>query len=365
MKKILILLLLASFVSCKSDNDKVRFEKKSSVQLIPTEKVELFRIDKPKNLDTITYGSSVDFKIILIDSLKEFDSVQVFLNNKRIHASLKCDFSIEITPEKVGVNVIGIKAFLEGELTQIMKIRLFVLSDIEPKNMSFRVLRTYKHSTENFTQGLVFNNGLLYESTGNWGKSAIFISDLETGEVFKSAYLSTDKFGEGIAILRNRIILLTYKSAEGYIYDKQSCLQIGRFEYPFYTEGWGLSSSQKGLLMSNGTDKIFVLDSTSYTLLDEFTICDNKESIDSLNELEYVQGLLYSNVWMSNKIVQIDMKSGKVLGYIDLTNIIPKKYRNHHSNVLNGIAYNDLENSLLVTGKHWDRIYEILIADEP
>lgn len=197
----------------------------------------------------------------------------------------------------------------------------------------------------------------------NYAKEAIFVSDLKTGKVLRSTYLPADKFGEGIAILNNKITQLTYKSMEGYIYDQHSFSQIKKFNYSFYTEGWGITTDEKDFIMSNGTDKIYVLDSAYYSLIKEITVCDNKEPIDSLNELEYVHGFIYSNIWMSNKIAQIDYKTGKVLGYLDLTAIIPKKYRNHHSDVLNGIAYNDENNSFLITGKHWEKIYEIKIED--
>ena len=363
MKNILIFLFFLIIVSCKTDNETNKSKNYDKTELKPEKSVDYFQIEKPINLDTITYGSFVDFKINLIDTLQVTDSIQVFLNGELIHTDFKRDFSIEVTPEKVGVNILSIKTFLKTGLTQRKSVNLFLLSDIEPQKIKYSVIKTYPHSTDNFTEGFIFKNGLLYESTGDWGKSAIFVSDLRDGKILQSTYLPSDKFGEGIAILNNKITQLTYKSMEGYIYDQHSFSQIRKFKYSFYTEGWGLTTDEKNFIMSNGTNKIYVLDSTHYSPIKEITICDNKEPIDSLNELEYVQGLIYSNIWMSNKIAQIEYKTGKVLGYLDLTAIIPKKYRNHHSDVLNGIAYNDDNNSFLVTGKHWENIYEIKIEE--
>lgn len=365
MRNILIILYFLFVVSCRTDNETNKSrnnDKKENSQSVKN--VELFKIIAPINYDTIPYSSLVDFEIKLMDTLQKPDSFQVFLNGDLIHTDLKHDFSLAAKPDKVGKIIVSIKAFLKSGLTQRKSVSLFVLSDIEPKNIKFQVIKTYAHSTENFTEGLVYKDGLLYEGTGDWGKSAIFVSNLKTGEIIQSTNLPSDKFGEGIAILNNKITQLTYKSMEGYIYDQHSFSQIRKFKYSFYTEGWGLTTDEKDFIMSNGTDKIYALDSTYYSLVKEITVCDNKEPIDSLNELEYVRGLIYSNIWMCNKIAQIDYRTGKVLGYLDLTAIIPKKYRNHHSDVLNGIAYNDDNNSFLITGKHWDKIYEIRIEDE-
>jgi glutamine cyclotransferase len=363
MKNILIFLFFLIIISCKTDDETNKSKNLYKTELKSKKGVDYFKIEKPINLDTVTYGSFVDFKIVLIDTLQATDSFHVFLNGVLIHTDLKRDFSIEVAPEKVGENILSINTFLKTGLTQRKSINLFLLSDIEPKKIKYNVIKTYPHSTENFTQGLVYKDGLLYEGTGDWGKSAIFVSDLKTGKVLKSIYLPSDKFGEGIAILNNRITQLTYKSMEGYIYDQHSFSQIRKFNYSFFTEGWGLTTDEKDFIMSNGTEKIYVLDSTYYSPIVVITVCDDKEPIDSLNGLEYVHGLIYSNIWMSNKIAQIDYKTGKVLGYLDLTAIIPQKYRNHPSDVLNGIAYNDDNKSFLITGKHWDQIYEIKIED--
>lgn len=265
--------------------------------------------------------------------------------------------------EKVGNNVVTLQTFFKNGLVHKKSINLFLLSDIEPKNIKYYLLKSYPHLTENFTEGLVYYKGLLYESTGDWGKSAIFVLNLSAGEVIKTTFLPSDEFGEGIAILNNKITLLTYKSMQGYIYDQNSLNLIKKFKYPFNTEGWGLTTDEKDFIMSNGTDKLFVLDSAYYSVLREIDVCDNKEPVDSLNELEYFNGMIYANIWMKNKIAKIDFRTGKVLGYFDLTSLIPEKYRTHYSDVLNGIAYNSDNKSFFITGKHWDKIYEIRIED--
>jgi len=359
----LIIILLFSIISCKNDKkttEEGNIGKKEDFKKI----VDYFQIKSPITSDTFVINTQVDFKIVLKDSIKQIDSIQMFLNSKLLHSVKQTDFSAMITPEKVGRNNLSLKVFLNGGLSQRKSIDLFFLSDLKPKQIKYSLIKTYPHSIDNFTEGLVFKNGVLYESTGNFGESALFEIDLKNDKIIKSLWLSSDKFGEGITILNNKIIQLTYKSMEGYIYDINSFNRIRKFDYSFYTEGWGLTTDRTNLLMSNGTDKIFSLDSSYYSVLGEINVCDNKEAVDSLNELEYIDGLIYANIWMSNKIAQIDYQTGKVLGYIDLTAIIPVKYRNHHSNVLNGIAYNPENGHLLVTGKRWKHIYEIKLENE-
>lgn len=358
LMRYLIILILLSIISCKNDKktiDKGGIGKKEEAKRI----VDYFEIKAPSRSDTIVCNALVDFKIALNDTSKKIDSIQVYLKGKLLHSDNQNNFSLTINPEKVGRNNLSLKVFLQGGLNQRKSINMFFLSDLKPKQIKYSLIKTYPHSINNFTEGLVFKDGLLYEGTGDWGNSLLIETELETGKISKSVALSSDKFGEGITILNNKIIQLTYKSNEGYIYDKSSFDRIGKFNYSFHTEGWGLTTDGTDLLMSNGTDKIFTIDSSYYSFLREIQVCDNKTPVDSLNELEYVDSLIYANIWMNNRIAQIDYHTGKVLGYIDLTAIIPVKYRNHQSDVLNGIAFNSENGHLLITGKRWEYIYEI------
>ncbi len=368
MKNIAIILVALLIASCNTEtkNQKSKNISQQKEEVSPKIKsqpsVDYFNIEAPSFSDTAIYSSTVKFKLTLKDSIQKLDSILVYVDGKPIHTDFNNEFTISLTPQKVGSNIISIEGYKDG-LSQKRSVKLFFLSNIKPKSIKYKLINTYPHSTDNFTEGFIYQNGLLYESTGNYGKSALFISKLETGEVLQSTYLPSNKFGEGIAILNNTITQLTYTATKAYVYDKNTLKKIRSFDYPFYSEGWGLTTDGKDFIMSNGSDKIKVLDSLYFQPQKEITVCDDKGSIDSLNELEYVQGILYSNIWMENKIVKIEYKTGRVLGYLDLKAIIPKKYQNVQDAVLNGIAYREEKNTLLVTGKNWETIYEIKLED--
>ncbi len=368
MKNIAIFVIALLIGSCNTGKKSQKTNNKSQhkKEVIQNKKsqpvVDYFTIDTPSASDTAIYNSNVKFKITLKDRIQKLDSILVFVDGKSIHTEFNNEFTLPLAPEKVGKNIISIEGFKDG-LSQKLSVKLFFLSDIKPKDLKYKLLNTYPHSTDNFTEGFIYDNGLLYESTGSYGKSALYVTKLETGEVFQSTNLPSNKFGEGIAILNNKITQLTYTATKAYVYDKNTLKKIRSFDYPFYSEGWGLTTDGKDFIMSNGSDKIKVLDSLYFQQKKEITVCDNKESIDSLNELEYVNGILYSNIWMENRIAKIEYKTGRVLGYLDLTAIIPKKYQNVQDAVLNGIAYREEKNTLLVTGKNWETIYEIKLED--
>ncbi len=368
MKNIAIILVALLVTSCntekkdKQSQDKPQNEKEITQKKPSQPIVDYFNISTPTNMDTTVYNAAVNFKITLKDSIEKLDSTLIFVDGKAIQTVFENEFSITLTPEKVGPNIISIEGFKNG-LSQKQSVQLYFLSDIEPKKLKYKLLNTYPHSTDNFTEGFIYEDGKVYESTGLYGKSALYVYKLENGEVLQSSHLPSDKFGEGIAILNNKITQLTYTATKGYVYDKSTLRKLRTFDYPFYSEGWGLTTDNKHFIMSNGSDKIKILDSLYFSPQKELTICDNKESVDSLNELEYVQGVLYSNIWMNHNIAQIDYKTGRVLGYMDLTPIIPKKYQHVNDDVLNGIAYNEKKNTLLVTGKNWDRIFEIMLEE--
>jgi len=357
MKISCVILIITLIVSCVPDKKPTEESKTQKLRK------NYFELISPKSYDTIACNSLVDFEISSIDSLIIVDSVHLFIDGKFLKSYFDIEFSELLSPGQVGRNNLRVSIFFNDSLSQSKTVAPFFLSDLVPQTLEYKLVKTFPHSTDYFTEGLVYKDGLLYEGTGDWGKSGVFISNLETGEVLKSYWLPSDKFGEGISILNGKITQLTYKSQEGYVYDLKSLEKKRTFKYSFYTEGWGITTDKVNYYMSNGTDKIFILDTTYYSLIREMQVCDNKEPVDSLNELEYVNGLIYSNIWMNNKIAQIDSKTGKVHGYLDLTKLIPEKYRNHHSDVLNGIAYLPDNGHLLVTGKKWDKIYEIEVLN--
>lgn len=222
----------------------------------------------------------------------------------------------------------------------------------------YRVVRTFPHDPQAYTQGLVFDQGLLYESTGLRGRSSLRRVALETGEVLLSRKLADDFFAEGIAIVDDRIIQLTWQLRMGFVWDKESFEPISEFHFP--TEGWGLTYDGQRLIMSDGTPVLHFLDPESLVRLGRVRVTDGGKLVTRLNELEYINGEVFANVWQTDRIVRIDPTSGVVLGWIQLAGIYPGQDTSEGSlSRLNGIAYDSTVGRLFVTGKMWPNLYEI------
>jgi len=224
---------------------------------------------------------------------------------------------------------------------------------------TYRVVNTYPHDPDAFTQGLVFEDGVLYEGTGLRGRSTLRKVDLETGEVLKSCNLPEEYFGEGIAVFGDRISQLTWQAKTGFVYDKESFDLLQTFSYP--TEGWGLTHDGEHLIMSDGTTTLHFLDPLTYVETGRIQVIESIVSsyVPRLNELEYVNGEVYANDWLTDRIARIDPANGQVVGWIDLTGLLGPEDRSRTVDVLNGIAYDAEGDRLFVTGKLWPKIFEI------
>jgi len=222
----------------------------------------------------------------------------------------------------------------------------------------YKVVATYPHDPSAFTEGLTYFNGSLYESTGLYGNSSLRQVDLETGAVQKIIYLNSSLFGEGMTVFGDRIIQLTWQSHIGFVYDMNFTL-LQEFTYP--TEGWGLTNNGSCLIMSDGTSTLYFLDPVSFAFIGNVTVHDNSGPVTELNELEYINGTVYANVWQTNRIAMISPQTGQVIGWIDLTGLLPKN-ESQNADVLNGIAYDSANNRLFVTGKLWPSLFQIQLV---
>jgi len=222
---------------------------------------------------------------------------------------------------------------------------------------TFTILNSYTHDRDAFTQGLAFENGTLYEGTGLYGKSSLRRVDLKTGNVLQVHTLPYEYFGEGITIFRDTIIQLTWQSNTGFVYDKNSFEVLRNFTYEM--EGWGITHDEKRLIMSDGTSTLYFLDTDTFRTIGHIQVYDNDKPVDNLNELEYIDGQIYANVWPTDSIVMIDHHSGRVTGWIDLSGILPPQIDDMPVGVLNGIAYDATNGRLFVTGKLWPRLFKI------
>lgn len=237
---------------------------------------------------------------------------------------------------------------------------------VQPKptpEYTFEVVRVFPHDRTAYTQGLSYRDGFLYEGTGLNGRSSLRKVRLETGEVVRKIDLASEFFGEGITLYKNQVFQITWKSQAGFVYDIND-FQLQR-HFSYSGEGWGLATNGRELFLSDGTPDIRVLDPISFAEKRRLHVHDTSGPITQLNELEFVEGEIYANVWQTNRIARISPQNGKVLGWIDLTGLLSPIYRVEQDAVLNGIAYDPERKRLFVTGKLWPSIFEIRVLPKP
>jgi glutamine cyclotransferase len=230
-----------------------------------------------------------------------------------------------------------------------------------PPTYGYRVVTEYPHDRRAFTEGLAYVDGVLYEGTGLNGESTLRRVDLETGEVLQAVGLSKEYFGEGISVLGDRIYQLTWKSGICVVFDRETFEFQEVLTYP--TEGWGLTTDGERLIMSDGTNRLYIRDPETFAELDTIDVYDGPRAIWNLNELEVVNGEIWANVWQTDRIARIDPETGQVTGWIDLTGLLSESDRGRHQvDVLNGIAYDSATDRLFVTGKLWPKLFEIEVV---
>jgi len=237
----------------------------------------------------------------------------------------------------------------------------YAASDVPIPTYTYRVVHTYPHDPNAFTEGLFYLNGYLYESTGLEGHSTLRKVRLETGEAVLTHTLPAEYFGEGITYWGNRLIGLTWKSQMGFVYNLHSFAPESRFKYT--GEGWALTRNEKDIIMSDGTSDLRVLDPKTLREIRRIHVTAHGKPVDQLNELEWVQGTVLANIWQTDRIARIDPETGEVVAWVDLTGLLPERDRMEgHPDVLNGIAYDSASDRLFVTGKLWPKLFEIRIV---
>lgn len=222
---------------------------------------------------------------------------------------------------------------------------------------TYEVVHSWPHDCKAFTQGLVFHQNLFVESTGQYGESSLRRVEPTTGKVLKKIKVPSEYFAEGIAIFQGKIFQLTWESHKGFIYDVENFERLGEFTYD--GEGWGLTTDGHSLIMSDGTNRLRFLDPVSFRVERKISVYNNGQPLTQLNELEYIKGEIYANIWHSDRIVRIDPASGNINGWIDLAGLLSSRGECQQAEVLNGIAYDEAGDRLFVTGKLWPKVFEI------
>ena len=236
---------------------------------------------------------------------------------------------------------------------------------METKNITdipfytYNVINIYPHAKNAFTEGLAFENGFLYEGTGRRGTSNLRRVELETGNILQIHEIPEQFFGEGITLYEDKIIQLTWHSKVGFVYDKDSFELLRDFNYS--TEGWGITHDGKRLVMSDGTSTLHFLDPETFSEIGRIKVFDNDGPVSGLNELEYVQGQIYANVWQTDYIAIISLDTGHVTGWIDLRGLLSPEHKSEAVGILNGITYDAQNGRLFVTGKFWPKVFEIVL----
>ncbi len=351
MKRIIWLLsaFIIIFSGCKKQEKTTKQPPAPSIQSL---NAQISIVSKK----VITKGGKVK---INFSSKSKIDSVKIFVDDSLITTAAEQNFSLEIGTEKIShYGLVNIKATAYKGGKEFNFFTKFVLfPSTPPKWYTYRVKKVYPHDPMAYTQGLLYRDGIFYESTGLKGESSIRKVNPQTGQVIQSYTIDPNVFGEGITIWKDKLIQLTWQAHRGFIYDKNTFQKLGEFYYN--TEGWGLTNDSTYLIMSDGTNRLYFLNPQNYVVEHTLQVYDNKGPVKLLNELEYINGKIYANIYTTDLIAIINPHSGLVEAYIDMKGLLPASDRKPGTDVLNGIAYDNKGKRLFVTGKNWPKLFWI------
>lgn len=340
-KYLLIIFLSGLIISCGSGNG----EKKSDFSIITNANKGDISSDKVLSL-----------------SLKDkrnhtIDSISYSLDGHKISENFQLNNS------KLGKQTIEATVYFNNE-KETVSTTITILNNEPPKVYSYKIINEYPHDITSYTQGIEFFNDTLYESTGQYKESKLRKVDYRTGDIIKNIDLANEYFGEGLTILNDKIYQLTWRKGTGFVYDVESFDKISSFKYGNSKEGWGLCNNDNVIYKSDGTEKIWLLNSESLVEESFIQVFTNKGKIVGINEMEWINGNIYANRYQKDGVAIINPKNGAVIGVIDFSPL--KKLVTQHEtlDVLNGIAYNPKTNTIFVTGKHWDKLFEVEVLEK-
>jgi glutamine cyclotransferase len=360
-----IVFLMIWTISCSGRPGKMK-ESGAHPVSVPVEEAvsKLIKMISPDENTGFKLNEPVKVVLAPEDRTKLPDSILISFDGKAVKTMKTEPWEYTIPPvftTHTGRKSLKVTAFKNGKPQNSITRFMIIYSDVVPKRCGYKVIHTYPHNRDAFTQGLVYDNGVFFEGTGQESGSSLREVEPETGKVKRQHNLEGSLFGEGIALYGNRIFQVTWENKVGFVYEKSTFKLINKIYYP--TQGWGLTTIKDRIVMSDGTNVLYFFEPESFTVASRIEVYDNKEKVDSLNELEYINGEIWANIWMTDLIARIDPVSGKVIAYIDLKGLLPASDRNPDTDVLNGIAFDQATNRIFVTGKKWPKLFEITITE--
>lgn len=299
---------------------------------------------------------------VLNPESKEVDSVAYYINDLKIGTTKGLEkLSFQFKNQKLGYQNLKAIVYYNGENALAIS-RVELVSNVEPKLLKYTILNTYPHDISSFTEGLEFYKDTLFEGTGNYNESKLLKTDYKTGKIYKSQNLEGKYFGEGITIVNNKIYQITYKEKTGFIYNADTWKLEKTFKYDKEIEGWGMTNDGNYIYQSDGTEKIWKMDPATQKMIDYVNVYSGNAKIESINELEWIDGKIFTNVWQKDAIAVVNPVTGTVEGILDLSGL--RKFLTHpEAEVLNGIAYNPKTKTIFVTGKNWSKMFEIIVSE--
>jgi glutamine cyclotransferase len=358
------MLSLTWIISCSGKPGKTNDNKESFIPVEEEALSNLITMRLPAENTEFKLGDAVKVLLAQDNRGEPPDSITIFFDGKKITSLAPGAWEYTIPASytvTTGRKSLKVSAYRRGKARTTITRFMIVLSDKAPVRYGYRIINSYPHERDAFTQGLFYCNGSLYEGTGQETGSSLREVELTTGKVIRQLNLEPPLFGEGITLYKDRIFQVTWRSNVGFVYDRATFNQINKIYYQ--TEGWGLTTINDQIVMSDGSNILYFLEPEMFTVVSRLEVYDNEKKADQLNELEYINGEIWANMWMTDLIARIDPLTGRVTGYIDLKGILKDTETDAGINVLNGIAYDKEGNRIFVTGKNWPELFEIKITE--
>lgn len=336
-------------------------EKKDGVKYINT-----VQLTTPEKKRVFSYNDDMVIAFENKDGITA-DSAKYFVNGEKIASTGKNvqNYTYRLPEKKTGNTTVKVVVWYPENQQGTATTSVFVKPDKAPEKYTWQMVQVFPHDPKAYTQGLTFLDGYMYEGTGQYGESTLRKIDMASGKTLSVLGIDNQLFGEGITIYKDKIYQITWRSRKGFVYDLKTFSLESTFTYP--SEGWGITTAGEKLIMSDGSNKLYHIAPSTFNIIKEIEVYDNKGEVSQLNELEYIDGLVWANIWMSDRIVAIDPETGAVKGEADMKNLLPaadKARIDDRDDVLNGIAYNPEKGTFYLTGKRWPKMFEISLKKQ-